>query len=109
MELLLNLANVTRMQVLLRNPESWDADGRSLVPEPFMLQWSDVPWRPLRSLCYDETDPDVDPLDDLHCATACPACIDSWAADHWLRVWAGDQLLVDTQVTAFGPDGGSVL
>lgn len=110
----LNLDEVTRVQVVLRDPQSWDADGRSIAPEPSMLEWSEIPWRPLPELCYDETDPDVDPADDRHHTTVCPECFEDWASDYWVRLWAGDRLLADTQAITLwlddqgGADGGSV-
>ncbi len=69
---------VIRMEVLLRDPGSHTADGTELVPEPQWLEWAEVaylhPFDKMRGRMCD------------HSETMCLECVESWNADHYIRM-----------------------
>lgn len=90
---------ITRVEVIERDPRSWDKDGNELVPEPSALEWADIPWSSHPEGCNEDGDEPWSETD-KHMTTMCPDCFESWSCDHWIRVYEGTTLKLDTQQLA---------
>lgn len=91
----LDFSFITRVDIIDREPGWTDESGAEHV-DPESLVWHSIPWfAESGTECYDSEE------DLCHGTTMCPECFGSWANDHWIRVYEGDTLKLDTQQIAF--------